>query len=274
MPAGHEIAARFREQLEHFLHELASPEFAEACDAARLVQALAFPLLLCVRGNEGGWLARDTLAAVSVRVTDIMFNRTYGPGKPRGLFRHVRERYKTLGHEDEFLRAVGEGTLWSALLSALSIAADEPLKQLVPKAAALTTIFACKELVAFAAPEHLGSLMQGLIIPDAQRAVTERVTEVVDSLARVAALLQASESEVYAMQGNGRRLQKGGSLLWNPKWGWHVLPPSPAETYCSGYINVDLAANENPQIADALLSLRSAFMPASPHQDAPSQSAK
>jgi hypothetical protein len=89
------------------------------------------------------------------------------------------------------------------------------------------------------------------------------VTEVVDCLARLVAVLQASENEVYAMQGNGRRLQKGGSLLWNSRWGWHVLPPSPAETYCSGYINVDLAAKDNPQIAEALLSLRSAFVPAS-----------
>jgi hypothetical protein len=274
MPTSHEVAARFRKQLEHFLHELATPEFAETSDAARMVQALAFPLLLCVRGNDGGWLARDTLASVAVRVTDIMFNKTYGPGKPLGLFWRVRERYTALRREDEFLRAVGEGTLWSALLSALSITDDQPLKQLVPKAAALAAVFGCKELVAFAAPEHLASLMQGLIIPNAQLAVTERVTQVIDSLARVAALLRASENELYAMQGNGRRLQKGGSLLWNSKWGWRVLPSSPAETYCSGYINVDLAAKKNSQIADALLSLRSAFLPASTAQDAPQQSAK
>jgi hypothetical protein len=263
MPDSHEVAARFREQLEHFLHKLASPDFAETADAPRMVQALAFPLLLCVRGNEGGWVARETLASVAVRVTDIMFNKTYGPGNPRGLFRAVQQRYTALDRADEFLRSVGEGTLWSVLLSALSSADYEPLKQLVPKAAALATVFGCKELIAFAAPERLGSLMQGLIIPNAQLAVTERVAEVVDRLARVAALLQASENKVYAMQGNGKRLQKGGSLMWNSKWGWHVLLPSPAETYCAGYINVDLATKDNPQIADALLSLRSAFLPAS-----------
>jgi hypothetical protein len=115
--------------------------------------------------------------------------------------------------------------------------------------------------------------MQGLIIPNAQLAVTERVTEVVDSLARVAALLQASENELYALQGNGKRLQKGGSLLWNSKWGWHVLPSSPAETYCSGYINVDSAAKDNPPIAGALLSLRSAFLPASMTAPPPAEDA-
>jgi hypothetical protein len=262
-PDSLEVAAHFREQLEHFLHELASPNFAETADASRMVQALAFPLLLCVRGSDGGWLARETLASVAVRVTDIMFNKTYGPSKPRGLFRAAQHRYTALGREDEFLRAVGEGTLWSVLLSALAIAGDEPPKQFVPKAAALATVFQCKELVAFAAPEQLGSLMLGLIIPNAQLAMTDRVIAVVDSLSRVAALLQASENEVYAAQGSGRRLQKGGSLLWNSKWGWHVLPPSPAETYCSGYINVDLAATENAPISDALLALRSAFVPAS-----------
>jgi hypothetical protein len=263
MPDSHEVAARFREQLEQFLHELASPDFAETADAPRIVQALAFPLLLCVRGSEGGWLAQDTLSSVAVRVTNIMFNKSYGPGKPLGLLRGAQERYMALGREDEFLRAVGEGTLWSILLSALSSADNELLKHLVPKAAALAAVFGCKELVAFATPEQLGSLMQCLIIPNAQLAMTERVTEVTDSLARVVTLLQASENEVYAMQGNGKRLQKGGSLLWSSKWGWHVLPPSPAEIYYSGHINVDLAAKDNPRIADALLSLRSAFLPAS-----------
>jgi hypothetical protein len=105
--------------------------------------------------------------------------------------------------------------------------------------------------------------MQGLIIADAQSLVTDRVPQVVDGLAQLTAVLQASESEIYEMQGSGKRLQKGGSLLWNSKWGWHVLPPWPAETYYSGYINVDLAANENPRIADALTALRSAFLPPS-----------
>lgn len=262
VPASHEVAARFREHLDHFLCELASAEFAETSDAARMVQALAFPLLLCVRGNEGGWLPRDTLASVAVRVTDIMFNKAYGPGKPLGLFRRVQERYTALGREDEFLRAVGEGTLWSALLSALSVADGEPLKQVVLKAAAIANVFGCKELLAFAAPEHLGSVIQGLIIPNAHLAVTARVTQVVGSLARVTAVLQASEHELYVMQGKGRRRQKGGSLLWNSKWGWRILPSLPAETYSSGYINVDSAAKDNQQIAEALLSLRSAFLPA------------
>lgn len=261
MPDRHEVASRFREQLDHFLHELATAQFAETSDATRMVQALAFPLLLCVRGSEGGWLARETLASVAVRVTDIMFNNAYGPGKQPGLFRQVRERYVNLGREDEFLRAVGEGTLWSALLSSLVVAGDEPIKQLVLKAAALAAVFSCKELVAFATPEHLGSLMQGLIIPNAQSSVTDRVPQVVDGLSQLTAVLQGSESELYEMQGNGKRLQKGGSLLWNSKWGWHVLPPWPAETYYSGNINVDLAANENPKIADALAALRSAFLP-------------
>jgi hypothetical protein len=68
--------------------------------------------------------------------------------------------------------------------------------------------------------------------------------------------------------------QNGGSLLWNSKWGWYVLPLSPAETYCSGYINVDLAAKDNPQIAEALVSLRSAFPPASMGPDATLQQAE
>ena len=35
------------------LNRCSYPDFAKECDAERLVQALAFPLLVCVRGCEG-----------------------------------------------------------------------------------------------------------------------------------------------------------------------------------------------------------------------------
>ncbi len=56
--ASLEALTTFRDEIDLFLDELAKPAFAATCDAPRMVQALAFPLLLCVRGGEAGWLPR------------------------------------------------------------------------------------------------------------------------------------------------------------------------------------------------------------------------
>jgi hypothetical protein len=39
-----------------------SPVFAEACPASTLAQALVFPILLGIKGNEEGWLPDEALA--------------------------------------------------------------------------------------------------------------------------------------------------------------------------------------------------------------------
>lgn len=69
------------------------------------------------------------------------------------------------------------------------------------------------------------------------------------------------------MQGNGRRLQGGGALLWSSRWGWGALPVNPAQVHCPGYINVDLASRDDPQISKAIAALSDAFRNAPTPQD-------
>ena len=179
-------------------------EFAESCDPARMVQALAFPLLLCVRGDEAGWLPHSTLASVAARVVDIMFNQPYGPGKPTGLFRQVEKRYASLGKHNDFLRAVGEGTLWSALLASLSAVRPGPTRQLIRQASALAAVFSCKELLAVASAEHIAALIQTLIIKDAEAALADRAGKIVRSLTDLIALLSTQEKAIAQEQGAQR----------------------------------------------------------------------
>jgi hypothetical protein len=224
-----ETSRKFQEQINDFLGELAHPNFAEQCDADRLVQALAFPLLVCVRGYEGGWLSPTALALVATRVVDVMFVKTYGPNRPQGLFRVVQDRYAQLHRQEEFLRAVGEGTLWSALLASLSTIAAALACQMIPQASALSQVFACKELVALATPEHLSSLVQSLVIPHAEFSLTEKATCIEEALAALIALLRIKERAIYAQQGNGRRWHNAGALLWSSQWGWSVTPSGQAQ---------------------------------------------
>ena len=249
-------AQRFREQIDHFLRELARPNFAEECDAERMVQALAFPLLVCVRGFEGGWLSPTVLASVAIRIVEIMFVKTYGPDRPRGLFRFVQNRYAQLSRQAEFISAVGDGTLWSALLASLSTSADTPGGQMVPQASALAQVFACRELVALATPEHLSSLLQSLVIPEAEFSLTLKVTDIVEAIRKFNSVLETKERAIYAQQGNGRRGHNAGALLWSSDWGWFVAPSGHAQTFAHGYINVDIAAQDDHQIRQALDYLR------------------
>jgi hypothetical protein len=255
-----ETARKFHEQIDDFLRELAHPDFAEQCDAERLVQALAFPLLVCVRGYEGGWLSLTALAWVATRVVEVMLVKTYGPKRLKGLFRVVQDRYARLHRQEEFLRTVGEGTLWSALLASLSTIADGPARQLIPQASALAEVFACTELVAFATPEHLSSLVQSLVIPHAEFFLTDKATLIEDALKQLIALLQIKERAIYARQGNGRRWHNAGALLWSSQWGWFVTPSGQAQSSACGYINVELAAKNDPEIQQALNHLRQTML--------------
>jgi hypothetical protein len=233
-----------------------------------MVQALAFPLLVCVRGNERGWLPPKALASIATRVVAVMFDRSYGKERPTGLFKNVQERYRALGLSEDFLRAVGNGTLWSALLAALAGSSDQAPRSFILQANALALVFNCKELLAFATPDNLDGLSRASIIPTAEQAARGKIAAIMDSLASLTTLLKEREEMIYAAQGgNGRRLQGGGALLWNSRWGWRALPANTAQTYCSGYINVDLASRDDPQISKAIAGLSDAIRNAPTPQD-------
>ncbi len=155
-----ETRARFHAQLDSFLAELGGSVFAEKCDVGTMVQALAFPLLVCVRGNERGWLPPEALATIATRVVAVMLQRSYGKGKPAGLFKYVKERYRALGLGEDFLRSVGGGHLWSALLASLATPATQSAAHVLLQADALAQVFNCKELLAFAKPEDVDSFSQ------------------------------------------------------------------------------------------------------------------
>jgi len=97
-----EALAALRDQIDHFLSELARPSFAEACPASTLAQALVFPILLSVKGNEEGWLPDDALASVAYRVVHVMLARSYGRDKPRGSSGRCRRGMPPLASRRNF----------------------------------------------------------------------------------------------------------------------------------------------------------------------------
>ena len=229
------------------------------------MQAAAFPILVCVKVGEAGWLPEGMLASVATRVVDIMLDKSYGRGKPRGLFRQVQARYEASGKHDEFLKTVGEGALWAALLASLARKETESIASLIREAASISSGLACSELIATSSPDQLSLFIRSLIIRNAAFAVTERAGKLADAMEKLSrAILLKTWDQTYLDQGRGRVLQPGGSIMWSPKWGWQILPQSPAQSYCGDSINLEMAAKENSDIKlalDALLEAMSARAP-------------
>jgi hypothetical protein len=202
-----ETLAAFRNQIDHFLFELAKPSYAEACSAARLMQAVAFPILLCVKGSEAGWLPNGMLTSVAARVVTIMLNRSYGRDRPKGLFRQVQARYEASEQKDEFLRTVGEGALWAALLASLARMEADSLPSLIQQVAAILSVLACAELIATSNEDQLSMFIRTLIIRDAEFAVRERALRL---------------AEAINMPNNPAGVELGSDLFRSGKW---ALPP-------------------------------------------------
>ena len=47
--------------------------------------------------------------------------------------------------------------------------------------------------------------------------------------------------------------------MWSSKWGWHVVSSQQAQTYCSGYINVDVIAKNDADVRASIAAVLDAF---------------
>lgn len=254
-PDMRDAAAAVRRDLAWFLRELGSKAFAETAVPNQMVQAIAFPLLVCVRAVEAGWLQRSFLASTATKVAEIVFHQRYGAKEPRGLLGKVRTRYVDPDKREEFDAAIGDGTLWIALLAALQATGDEPPELLLPQAAALSTVYASQELLVRSEAAHLSWMLRRLQMQNAQRQVVEKVGALVDAFSALKVLLENLWPTLSGEQKSLRSFQPANALLWHIDWGWCVTDDNPAETVRPGYINVETASSDHPEIAAAIAHL-------------------
>lgn len=131
-------------------------------------------------------------------------------------------------------------------------------------------MLACSELVAASSADQLSVFIRTLIIRDAEFAVTQRAVKLADAMKTLTGVLAVNWKQTYLDQGSGRPLHPGGSIMWSPDWGWEILPKSPAQSYCSGHINLEVAAKSNGDIQLALNGLWEAMrMWAGPSENTP-----
>lgn len=118
---GAVIEARFRErlatQINTFMTEMSAAVFAVRCTATQMVQAVAFPLAIALRGRRKGWVPDELAEQWALEVFSILF-RGQGAGSG-GLLRAVEHRYVENGQRETFDDVVGDGTLWLVLVATL-----------------------------------------------------------------------------------------------------------------------------------------------------------
>ena len=243
---------KFRAQLRDYLTQLESKSFADTCSSEKLVHALAFPLAVCLRGQACGWLPANELASVAPRVVDVMFGQRNGDRSSHGLVDAVRNRYIGLDRESEFCTGVGRGPLWTVLLAALTSRANGTIQASVLMASALTTVLGNRDLLSYATEVDIWSLMKSIGIEGVTENLTTKAEAMVEASASLTRALTAYWDSCPESLRHGMRLCAARSVLWSKTWGWKVAPPSPAQTYVTGYLDVATTARTQPDIKQAL----------------------
>jgi len=201
------IEARFRErlatQINTFLTEMSATDFAARCTATQMVQAVAFPLAVSLRGRSKGWVPDELAERWALEVFSILF-RGQGPGAG-GLLRAVEHRYVENGQRDTFDDVLGDGTLWLVLVATLGGTSWHGVGTDIDKAVALREVFS--------APQLLASATSGRVTGSA-------------SLARLLGEIESTLRPVWEseMRDQGARAitHKQGDLLWRDKVGWAI----------------------------------------------------
>lgn len=235
----HRNKRRLNDQLDDYLDDLAASEFANRCTATQLVEAAAYPLAVAFNGSTGGWVDDDQAQAWAVRVVDVLF--AHGKYNP-GLLDKVRLRYREGQKEVDFLRIVGDGTLWLAILSALANIRWRGRNASLKKSLALRLLLQSSDLTASPDSGRIRQLLSRLEEEKA-RGVIQKAPQVVESLRRLESALRDQFEGLLSSQEAKRTRYEAGDLLWKPEAVW-------AEN------RMDAAWDEN---ADAYLHLRAAI---------------
>lgn len=271
---GAVIEARFRErlatQINAFLTEMSAAAFAGRCTATQMVQAVAFPLAIALRGRRKGWVADELAERWALEVFSILF-RGQGSG-PGGLLRTVEYRYADSGKREIFDYVVGDGTLWLVLVATLGGTSWHGAGTDIDKAVALREVFTAPQLLASATSSRVTGLLGKIRIDDAKAYVADVAPTVNRLLGELEHVLRQVWEAEKLDQGARAITHKQGDLLWRDKVGWAVcleqtqnrtgqsikvrLKGVETAVMAGYYVNVAAACYRNPELRQLVEDLR------------------
>jgi len=271
---GAVIEARFRErlatQIKTFLTEMSAAAFAGRCTATQMVQAVAFPLAIALRGRRKGWVPNELAERWALEVFSILF-RGQAPGSA-GLLRAVEKRYVENGKRDTFDDVVGDGTLWLVLVATLGGTGWHGVGTDIDKAVALREVFAAPQLLASATSSRVTGLLGKIRIEDAKAYVADVAPTVNRLLGELEHALRPMWDSEMRDQGARAITHEQGDLLWRDKVGWAIcleatqnragqsikvrLKGVEKAVMAGYYVNVSDACNRDPVLGRLVGDLR------------------
>ena len=260
------VRERLRRHIDECINRLSERDFAEHCTASQLIQSVAYPIAVATLGMPTGWVDDSLAREWATRVFDVLFRQN-----ETGLLQEVQARYRNKGKEADFVRIIGDGTLWLALLTALSLPAWEGENGGFEKALAIRSVAMSRELIASTEAGRMGALIANLDERRA-RAVMRIAQKAITLLTTLEETLEQDFDRILELQRSHNTVNSGGDLLWKPKAGWaECQNSSPWGEKLNAYlhlradirqissklfINVTRAASEEPQLSKMLDELR------------------
>jgi hypothetical protein len=263
---GERVRERLRRHIDECMNRLSESDFAEHCTASQLIQSVAYPIAVATLGMPTGWVDDSLAREWATRVFDVLFSQN-----KTGLLQEVQARYRNNGKEADFVRIIGDGTLWLALLTALSLPAWEGENGGLEKALAIRSVALSRELIASTEAGRMGALIANLDERRA-RAVMRIAPKAIALLSTLEETLEQEFDRILELQRSHNTANSRGDLLWKPKAGWaECQNSSPWGEKLNAYlhlradirqissklfINVTRAASEEPYLSEIFDELR------------------
>ena len=262
------LQSRLATQMETFLLNMSKVEFAKNCTATQLIQAVCFPLVVALRGQNRGWVSAASAEQWGLRVVSLLFRGTTTASP--GLLRAVEQRYVSHGQVGMFREIVGDGTLWMVLIATLGNSAWQGLGTFMDKALALREVFRAPQLIASAQVSRLTGLLGKLRIDDARSYLAIVAPAVSELLDRIEDQVRPVWEQEAHTQTNRPLTHRAGDLLWRANVGWAVcladipsresidvrLRGGKTKVGAGYYVNVSDLATRNQQLSELLVDLR------------------
>jgi hypothetical protein len=270
-PPNNQSRKQLYKTINSFIGQLNERSFSQQCTATQMLHAITFPLAVVTLGKAGGWIDNEAAVDWTRKVFDIVFTRKQSLLTDRGLLSVVKARYDEIGEESEFLKIVGDGTLWVVLLSSLETIKWTMGNGSFQKALALRSVFLAKDLIA---SSNTGRISQLLALLDEEKisSILNEAMNAVKRLHELEAELDDRFYELMALQSNSRPVCEQGDLLWIKNgwaevcepamWGdntkvYHHLLAEEKLVKTSRFINVTDCAKTNNLIGELLHQLQS-----------------
>ena len=210
---------RLKKQIVTLQDNLGTDNFVKRCTATQMVQAVAFPLACAALGHSSHWLTAEEARQWVLRTTDLLFRVELENGQRHGLLESVRLRYESEGRNETFMQAVGDGTLWLAIIGAMGRIDWASEGGPMQRALALREVVHAHELICSADTGRLSALVPRLQLMGEGKKVLTEAARVTGILADVETILETRREQFINAQERGKHL--AGDLVWR-KSGWGI----------------------------------------------------